>query len=189
MDRRQEILEAASKSFSLFGYKATTMDQVAKIANVGKGTIYTFFANKEILFQEIVVKMISEMKTEVDQVINPNGPFQENAHNVLMKILQFREVHQLYAKLVEEEKEIRTPAVKTMLVKVEQEIVSYIAEKIDTAIAKKEIRECDSELVAYMLLKAYIGFVADWGTTHDSELSEEKIAELFRDTIFRGLLP
>lgn len=50
MDRRQEILEAATKSFSLFGYKATTMDQVAKLANVGKGTIYTFFANKEELF-------------------------------------------------------------------------------------------------------------------------------------------
>lgn len=53
MDRRQEILEAAARSFTLFGYKATTMEQVAKIANVGKGTIYTFFANKEILFQEI----------------------------------------------------------------------------------------------------------------------------------------
>ena len=54
MDRRQEILEAATKSFSLFGYKATTMEQIAKIANVGKGTIYTFFENKEVLFQEIV---------------------------------------------------------------------------------------------------------------------------------------
>ena len=54
MDRKQEILEAATKSFSLFGYKATTMEQVAKIANVGKGTIYTFFENKEVLFQEIV---------------------------------------------------------------------------------------------------------------------------------------
>ncbi|MFD1909464.1 TetR/AcrR family transcriptional regulator [Paenibacillus rhizoplanae] len=32
--------------FSLFGYKATTMDQVAKIANVGKGTIYTFLRTR-----------------------------------------------------------------------------------------------------------------------------------------------
>ncbi|MFJ8263442.1 TetR/AcrR family transcriptional regulator [Rummeliibacillus sp. NPDC094406] len=189
MDRRQEILEAASKSFSLFGYKATTMDQVAKIANVGKGTIYTFFENKEILFQEIVVKMISEMKLTAEEEISPERPFQENAHNVLMKILQFREVHQLYAKLVEEEKELRTPTVKMMLVRIEKEIVSYIAEKIDIAVGKKELRPCDSELVAYLLFKAYIGFVADWGATHDSELSEEKIVALFRDTIFRGLLP
>ena len=53
-DRRKMIVEAATKSFSLFGYKATTMDQVAKLANVGKGTIYTFFKNKEELFEEII---------------------------------------------------------------------------------------------------------------------------------------
>ena len=42
IDRKRSIIEAATKSFSAFGYKATTMDQVAKLANVGKGTIYTF---------------------------------------------------------------------------------------------------------------------------------------------------
>ncbi|MFD2875388.1 TetR/AcrR family transcriptional regulator [Paenibacillus rhizoplanae] len=50
--------------FSLFGYKATTMDQVAKIANVGKGTIYTFFTNKEQLFDEILRDVILEMKND-----------------------------------------------------------------------------------------------------------------------------
>ena len=69
MDRKQEIIDAATKSFSLFGYKATTMDQVAKIANVGKGTIYTFFDNKEVLFQEIVIRMITEMKQEATIVM------------------------------------------------------------------------------------------------------------------------
>lgn len=189
MDRRQEILEAASKSFSLFGYKATTMDQVAKIANVGKGTIYTFFSNKEILFQEIVVKMIQEMKTAADEAISAEQTFQQNAHAVLMKVLEFREVHLLYAKLVEEEKELRTPAVKHVLIRIEQEVINFVGDKIKTAIIKGEIRECEPDLVAYLLLKAYFGFVADWGETHDFELSEEKIASMFRDTIFRGLLP
>ena len=109
MDRRQEIIEGATKSFTLFGYKATTMDQVAKIANVGKGTIYTFFANKEILFQEIVISMIREMKAEADLVIDIKAPLLTNAHHALMKMLQFREKHLLFAKLLEEEKELRTP--------------------------------------------------------------------------------
>ncbi|MBW4840864.1 MAG: TetR/AcrR family transcriptional regulator, partial [Paenibacillaceae bacterium] len=52
VDRRKLVVEAAEKSFALFGYKATTMDHVAKIANVAKGTIYTFFTNKEELFDE-----------------------------------------------------------------------------------------------------------------------------------------
>lgn len=53
MDRRHEILIAATKSFTLFGYKATTIEQVAKIANVGKGTIYTFLKIKKSCFRKL----------------------------------------------------------------------------------------------------------------------------------------
>lgn len=163
MDRRQEILEAAAKSFSLFGYKATTMDQVAKIANVGKGTIYTFFANKEELFNAIVVKMIQEMRAEADSVAVEGAPFEQNAHARLMRMLKFRETHLLYAMLVDEEKELRTPAVIEVLETIEKEIVSYIKTKIEKAVAKGELKPCDSELVAYLLFKAYMALVADWG--------------------------
>lgn len=188
MDRRQEIIMAATKSFSLFGFKATTMDQIAKIANVGKGTIYTFFENKDILFQEIVLRMITEMKSEAMSVMKEDAPFQENAHHALMKMLEFRETHQLFAKIIDEEKELRTPAVQQVLVQIEQEIVSYIKLKIEKAISKGEIRQVNSELVAFLLFKAYLAFVVDWEATHSEPLSEKSITELFRDTIFKSLL-
>ena len=163
--RRQEILEAAARSFTLFGYKATTMEQVAKIANVGKGTIYTFFANKEILFQEMAMSLVREMKAEADAVLDASASFMDNAHNALMKMLQFREKHLLFAKLIEEEK-LRTPAVKQVLLRIETEILSYVAELIQRRINKGEIRECDAELVSYLLLKAYLAFVVDWHELH-----------------------
>lgn len=188
MDRRQEIVEAATKSFTLFGYKATTMDQVAKIANVGKGTIYTFFSNKEELFHEIIVAMIREMKAEADAVCKPTMPVPYNAHQILMKMLEFRERHLLLVKLIEEEKELRTPAVKKVLQTIEEEIVTYLAARIQKGIDKNEIHSCDARLVAYLLLKAYIAFVVDWLVTHDEPLSEEQILSLFNDTIFRGLI-
>nr|WP_272508373.1 TetR/AcrR family transcriptional regulator [Paenisporosarcina quisquiliarum] len=188
VDRRHEILEAATKSFSLFGYKATTMDQVAKLANVGKGTIYTFFSNKEELFHAIVFAMINEMKAEKDAIISDRRSFQENAHLVLMKMLEFRERHALLSKLIAEEKEMQTPIVQAVLVKVEQEIVHYIAEHIERAISNKEIRDVDVELVAYLIFKAYMAFAVDWQMTHEQALPEEKIVGVFRDTIFRSLI-
>ena len=188
MDRRQEILEAAAKSFSLFGYKATTMDQVAKIANVGKGTIYTFFSNKEELFNAIVLKMINEMRAEADAVSIEGAPFEQNAHARLMQMLKFRGTHQLYVKLIDEEKELRTPAVGEVLQAIEKEIVFYVKEKIEKGIAKGEVKPCDTELVAYMLFKAYLALVSDWDKTHDEELSEERIAALLNGTIFKSLL-
>ncbi|MBD7985296.1 TetR/AcrR family transcriptional regulator [Sporosarcina sp. Sa2YVA2] len=188
MDRRQEIMEAAAKSFSLFGYKATTMDQVAKIANVGKGTIYTFFSNKEELFNAIVLKMIEEMRAVSESAMVEGASFEQNAHTLLIQMLKFRKTHLLYAKLIDEEKELRTPAVIEVLAEIEGEIVSYIKAKIERAIAKGELKQCDSELVAYLLFKAYMALVVDWGKTHNGELSEERIAGLLGGTIFTSLL-
>lgn len=188
MDRRQEIMEAAAKSFSLFGYKATTMDQVAKIANVGKGTIYTFFSNKEELFNAIVLKMIDQMRAESDAVAVEGATFEQNAHAKLMQMLKFRKTHELYAKLIDEEKELRTPAVIEVLAEIEGEIVSYIKQKIERSIQKGELKPCDSELVAYLLFKSYMALVVDWGKTHDEELTEERIAGLLSGTIFKCLL-
>ena len=99
VDRRKLILEAATKSFSMFGYKATTMDHVAKIANVGKGTIYTFFKNKEELFFEIVNDLIKEMKERADESFDPSSTFMENAHRALMNMLEYRKEHHLTVKL------------------------------------------------------------------------------------------
>ena len=136
VDRKKLILEAATKSFSLFGYKATTMDQVAKIANVGKGTIYTFYKNKEELFKEIVQRMIEEMKYEAEQSLDDQLSFFENLHRAVYRILEFRQEHQLSLKLLQEEREIGTPAVQEMVNEMEEAIVSYIKEKLKIAIDK-----------------------------------------------------
>ncbi|WP_431028555.1 TetR/AcrR family transcriptional regulator [Lysinibacillus sp. LZ02] len=187
MDRKQEILLGATKSFSMFGYKATTMEQVAKIANVGKGTIYNFFTNKEELLQEVVISMIRDMKVEADRTLRPEASFIENAHNGLMQMLQFREQHLLFAKLIEEEKALQTPAVKQMLIKIEEEIITFLADRIRIGIQKKEIRPCNPELVAYLLLKSYLAIVVDWQLTHEEALHEDDILTLFKETLFRGI--
>lgn len=58
-ERRDAILDAALEEFSANGYAATRLDDVAKRANVAKGTIYLYFADKETLFQELLRSMLS----------------------------------------------------------------------------------------------------------------------------------
>ena len=188
MDRREEIMLAAEKSFTMFGYKATTMDQVAKIANVGKGTIYTFFSNKEELFHSIVWKMIGEMKDVSERTATEGASFQENAHARIMQLLKFRETHQLFIKLIEEEQELRTPAVGDVLTSIEKEILKFIAGKIERGVAKGELKPCNSELIAYLLFKSYLALVIDWSKAHDEQLTEEQITNVLNDTIFSSLL-
>ena len=186
VDRKKLIVEAATKSFSLFGYKATTMDQVAKIANVGKGTIYTFFKNKEELFDEIITTLIIEMKEAAEEAIEENLSFYENVHRALMKILEFRTQHQLSIKLFQEEKEMGTPAVQEVLEKLEKAIISFIKAQVQCAIDRKEIKECDPELTAFIMLKLYVSLIFDW-EKHHKPFDKDEISKLFQLYLFNGL--
>lgn len=186
VDRRQQIIEAATNSFSLYGYKATTIDQVAKLANVGKGTIYTFFRNKEELFDEIINRLIKEMKRVADESVSPDDSFYENVHRSLYRLLEFRKEHQLSIKLSQEARDIGTPAVMEVMERLESAILNFIKEKVITAVQKGEIKQCDPEITAFIMMKLYIALVFDWEKKH-KPLNKEEISRLFEFYIFKGL--
>lgn len=185
-DRKKWIMEAASKSFALFGYKATTMDQVAKIANVGKGTIYTFFATKEELFDAIMTDVIREMKGIADRAIREELSFFDNLQRVLSEILEFRRSHELLIKLSHEINDMGTPMAQEGMMKLETAVLSFLEKKVQEAVDRKDVRPCDPQIAAFVMLKLYVSFVYDWDRNHEP-LTKEKISELFRLFLFEGL--
>jgi len=57
---RKKILNAASRLFWQKGYKATTIDDIARACRVNKATIYYYFKNKAFLLFEIVCGIMQE---------------------------------------------------------------------------------------------------------------------------------
>lgn len=53
-ERKAAIVEAALEEFTARGFAATRLEDVARRADVAKGTIYLYFADKETLFQELL---------------------------------------------------------------------------------------------------------------------------------------
>lgn len=64
MSIEERIRIAAEKVFSLYGYERATLDEIIALADVGKGTVYKYFGNKEKLFYKLVA--------------DKNGPFVES---------------------------------------------------------------------------------------------------------------
>ena len=48
-ERRKQVIEEAARLFSSKRFDEVLMDDIAHQAGVGKGTIYTYFADKEEL--------------------------------------------------------------------------------------------------------------------------------------------
>jgi AcrR family transcriptional regulator len=59
--RKDEILNAAEYLFQKQGYENTTMDEIAKEAELSKGTLYLYYKTKEELYLRICVKALKIM--------------------------------------------------------------------------------------------------------------------------------
>lgn len=186
VNRRDWVVEAAERSFSLFGYKATTMDQVAKIANVAKGTIYTFFSNKEELFDEILGSIIAEMKLIVDRTVREDKPFFENLYQSMDALLEYRSKHELLAKLFQEVRSFGTQQAKEGLDKVESAILGYLEKQIAIAGQNGEIQSFDPKIVSFVMLKLYIALTVDWNQNNEP-LTKEQIKEFVEVFLAGGL--
>lgn len=67
------ILDVAIKLFTSKGYVATTMDDVAKTANISKGLTYFYFKNKEDLYMAVTKKAFDELKGVFREVFKQKG--------------------------------------------------------------------------------------------------------------------
>ena len=188
IDRRKLIVDAATQAFALYGYKATTMDQVAKIAGVGKGTIYTFFTTKEELFDEIMNTLIQLMKRVADQEYDPGRTFFDNLSRILSRMLDYREKHQLAHKMVQEVRDMGTPKATEGLDRIERALLGYIEIKIGTAVEKGELKPCDPGLTAFILVKLYFALATEWPKSNEP-LDKESMTDIFRSYLMDGIAP
>lgn len=74
-DKRTLILSSAFHIFSEYGYHEAKMEQIAKHAGVGKGTLYLYFATKEELMREMLKNVIAKyneyVKDQMEEQVAP----------------------------------------------------------------------------------------------------------------------
>jgi AcrR family transcriptional regulator len=67
---REIIIKVAQDVFARFGFKKTTMDEIAQLCHKGKRTLYHYFKSKEEIFQTVVEKESEMVKEEISRAID-----------------------------------------------------------------------------------------------------------------------
>jgi len=68
--RQRQILAAAFEEFAANGYAAARLDNVAKRADIAKGTIYLYFKRKSRLFRAVVQGLIHTVSEDFNSFAN-----------------------------------------------------------------------------------------------------------------------
>jgi AcrR family transcriptional regulator len=94
---RENILKIAREIFSKYGFKKTTLDDIANAVRKGKSSLYYYFESKEDLFQAVIMKEVDILGHELEIVINRNtDPIDKLRDYILTKLTTFRGLANFY---------------------------------------------------------------------------------------------
>lgn len=92
---RSQIIEAAKKRFSHFGYAKTTMAEVATDCSMSPGNLYRFFPGKLDIAEAIATEDYGQHLEHLRKLaVTPNRNARERLHDLL-----FEELRRTYSKL------------------------------------------------------------------------------------------
>ena len=69
-NKREKILNALEQLLPGKRFHEITLDEVARAAQVGKGTIYLYFKDKDALFAEMVCYRLEKLQQQMEQLAN-----------------------------------------------------------------------------------------------------------------------
>ncbi|MFC1526515.1 TetR/AcrR family transcriptional regulator [Candidatus Latescibacterota bacterium] len=93
-ERRRKVVAAAAQLFADKRFDEVRMEEISQLAGVGKGTLYTYFADKEELYFAVVFEGISRLneglRVNASSPIEPEKRLRQIVHGIVSFFSQNR---------------------------------------------------------------------------------------------------
>ncbi len=183
--RKERIVQAAIVLFNRYGFRKTTLEDIAKEAGVGKATLYHYVEGKEELLSEMVERLFQRFKTRLDEVVALDLSSGEKLTRYAdVWLSHHREMQESSAMTLEERLE-QFPDMHCHIRRFHLMEHEAMCALLQEGIDQGDFRSAEVEQVATLLVAAFKGMVAElWRKPGDYP----PIARAFLDVLFNGLL-
>jgi len=94
---RRKVVISAGQIFSHYGFKKTTMDEIAKALKMGKSSVYYYFESKEEIFQAVVLYEANILRNELTTAIKAvESPLDKMRNYVFVRMRSFEKLSNYY---------------------------------------------------------------------------------------------
>ncbi len=149
---RETILRAAQVIFARHDYHEVLMEDVARAAGVGKGTLYRYFPGKRELYVAVMFDRIERLRRELQVVVETTGsPLRKIERAVHCTLAHFWDRQFFFSLIHRNEHRPDDPDNREWLRRRSQ--LSLIFQKaIEEAMAAGDVRRLDPRIATEMLL-------------------------------------
>ncbi len=100
--QRDIIIEASRELFARFGYKKTTMDDIAGAMRKGKSSLYYYFKNKEDIFTAVIELESQLLFNQLSDIVDSGRKASEKLHDYVMTRMETISKLQNYQNVLKE---------------------------------------------------------------------------------------
>jgi len=94
---REKVIITAGQIFSRYGFRKTTMDEIARELKMGKSSIYYYFESKEDIFEAVVLHEANLLRNELTTAIKSvESPIEKMKNYVFVRMKAFEKLSNYY---------------------------------------------------------------------------------------------
>lgn len=94
---RKKIIVTSGQIFSRYGFKKTTMDEIAHALKMGKSSIYYYYRSKEDIFEAVVLYEANTLRNELTTAIKSvESPVDKMRNYVFVRMKSFEKLSNYY---------------------------------------------------------------------------------------------
>ncbi len=181
------IINQAQTVFARFGFRKTTMDEIAQASHKGKSTLYHYFQSKEDIYHAVIEKEAKELKEEIRQAISIEANPQDKLRTyIITRMHALKRLANLYEAFKDEYLE-NYKFIEKIRVSYDEYERIMISGILKEGVNRGEFVIEDIELTSFAIVMATKGLEYPWAIEEDTAKIEENIDTLLH-VLFYGLL-
>jgi len=184
---REQIVESARQIFSRFGFKKTTMDEIAQGVRKGKSSIYYYYASKEEIYKAVIEKEALLIRDELLRAMsNVEDPIEKLKTYVVVRMRSFQAMVNFYD-AIKNEFLAHLEFINKIREKYDKEEMLMVEGFLKEGVERNQFVIDNTELAAIAIVTAMKGLEAPLFKYNNQFNIEERISHLL-DILFYGVV-
>lgn len=180
--RRNSILQAARALFQRYGYKKTTVEEIARAAEITKPTVYAYFEGKEDILLSLVEWEGRRVIARGVEYLDEDESAIEQLDSMFISVDKFLEEDSFLKGIAIRDPDLLTPEVIRVAFDFESTIIGLVEKIVERGMREGAFREADPRLLAYAIVRMHEAF--NFTTFFELEgYDKEKVDGFFLETM------
>lgn len=184
---RQKIIRISGHIFSRYGFRKTTMDEIAKALNKGKSSLYYYYQSKEEIFEAVVLYEANTLRNLLTKAIKSvDSPIEKLRSYVFVRMKAFEKLSNYYNAIFDKDLD-HFDFIEKVREKYDREELAILRLIVYNGVRRGYFRATNSEFTAMAIQTALKGLEVPLFWKKRQQDMDNRL-EAILDVLFNGIL-